>query len=275
MMDQETSISAQAVAREHWNQARRKAFWQRFSRVLGLSKQPGDLLSFEEVQKKLRLNQNTYRGLQTVQLDHIVGSVGRYHDFSRAFLPLTESDGPRWQRVAELQVETGLPPIELYKVGDAYFVKDGNHRVSVARQFGTTTIEAYVWEYETPVGGVALDVDQMDDLISKAEYRAFLDRTRLDISHPEQEIVLSEPGMYPALELEIELYRQNLEQIDGEERSYRDAAALWYDLVYTTAVQMIRESGALGLFSGRNEADLYVWVSRHRKELADQYGTRV
>jgi dienelactone hydrolase len=171
-------------------------------------------------------------------------------------------------------MQTGLPPIELYKVGDAYFVKDGNHRVSVARQFGATTIEAYVWEYDTPVGGVAI-TGQMDDLITKAEYRAFLDRTRLNVTRPDQEIVLTEPGMYPALELEIELYRENLQEIDGEARTYQEAATAWYDLAYTLAVDIIRESGALSLFPGRTEADLYVWAARHRKELEDQYGARV
>lgn len=273
-MGQDTSPLSQARSKEIWNQARRQAFWQRFSSALGLSKQPTTLLSFDEVQQKLRLLQSAYRGLEQVPLDQIVGSVGRYHDFTRTFLPLVESDSARWQRVAELQMETGLPPIELYKVGDAYFVKDGNHRVSVARQLGMRTIEAYVWEYQTPTGGVSAQVN-VDELIVKAEYRAFLDRTRLKQSHPEADIVLTEPGMYPALELEIQLYRENLERIDGESRSYREAAVAWYDMVYTLAVDVIRESGALELFPGRTEADLYVWVARHRRELSERYGTSV
>lgn len=272
-MSQDVSGITQTLSRERWNQARRKAFWQKLSSSLGLSKQPVNLLSFEEVQHKLRLAQSAYRGLQQVELDKIVGSVGRYHDFTRTFLPLIESDRVRWQRIAELQYEQGLPPIELYKVGDAYFVKDGNHRVSVAREFGAKTIEAYVWEYETPVGGLSVTAgDVLDDLIVKTEYRAFLDRTRLDLSHPGQNIVLTEPGMYPELELEIELYRRNLEQIDGEPHTYQQAAANWYEMVYTLAVDIIRESGVLEMFPGRTEADLYVWVTRHRKELNDQYG---
>ncbi len=273
-MDQDPSPASQAASREIWNQARRKAFWQRLSRVLGFSKSPPTLLSFEDVQRKLRLTQNEYRGLQQVPLEKIVGSVGRYQDFSRTFLPLTESDRDRWQRVAELQIESGLPPVELYKVGDAYFVRDGNHRVSVARQLGMKTIEAYVWEYPTPTGGISAEVD-VNELIVKAEYRAFLDRTRLDISRPEAQIILTEPGMYPALELEIELYRENLERIDGEPRTYEEAAAAWYDMVYSLAVDVIRESGVLELFPGRTEGDLYVWVSRHRKELAERYGASV
>jgi hypothetical protein len=191
-MSSDSGHAAQ-TAHELWNQARRKALWQRMSYTLGLTKRPVNLLSFDDVQAKLRLHQNAYRGLQEVPLYQIVGSVGRYHDFTRTFLPLVESDGARWRRVAELQSEAGLPPIELYRVGDAYFVKDGNHRVSVARQLGAQAIEAYVWEYESSVGGVTSDT-QVDDLIVKAEYRAFLDRTRLDIRRPEAHIMLTEPG---------------------------------------------------------------------------------
>ena len=273
-MDQEASAVTKAVTREYWNQARRKAFWQKLSNSLGLTREPFGLLAFEDVQRKLRLNQNAYRGLQQVPLDQIVGSVGRYHDFTRTFLPLVESDSERWQRVAELQMEAGLPPVDLYKVGDSYFVKDGNHRVSVARHFGATSIEAYVWEYETKVGGVSPE-GAVDDLIVKAEYRGFLDRTRLDLSRPDLRIVLTEPGSYPELEAEIELYRQNLEQIDGEARTYQSAAETWYDLVYSLAVDLINESGVLEQFPGRTEADLYLWVSRHGKELTERYGAPV
>src|SRR5512138_498634 len=114
----------QVESRGQWNVARRRAFFQRLYSSLGLSKAPITLLSFEDVQEKLRLTQNAYRGLQNVPLDQIVGSVGRYNDFTRTFLPLVEEDSWRWRRVAELQSAHGLPPVELYKVGDAYFVKD-------------------------------------------------------------------------------------------------------------------------------------------------------
>lgn len=274
MMDPDANPVLQAQTREFWNAARRKAFFQRLSHSLRLTRHPVDLLAFDEVQAKLRLNQSAYRGLQQVPLDQIVGSVGRYHDFSRTFLPLVESDRPRWQRVAALQSEAGLPPIELYKVGEAYFVKDGNHRVSVARQYGMATIEAYVWEYETKVGGISADAD-LDELILKAEYRQFLDRTRLDRLRPDYNIVLTEPGMYAELELEIELYRQNLSRIDGKERSFANAVTDWYDMVYSLAVDVIRESGVLEMFPGRTEADLYVWVARHRRDLAERYGEQV
>lgn len=273
-MDIDTSAVVQRESREHWNQMRRKAFWQRISSALGLSRGPTQLLAFDEVQEKLRLHQNAYRGLQQVPLDQIVGSVGRYHDFTRTFLPLVEQDGYRWRRVAELQSETGLPPIELYKVGEAYFVKDGNHRVSVARSFGMETIEAYVWEYQTRVGGLP-PTAQVDDLIVKAEYQEFLNRTKLDQSRPDAPIILTEPGRYPELLVQIEMYRQNLERIDEEPRVLTDAATTWFDLVYSLAVEEIRESGVLNVFPDRTEADVFVWISKHRQELAERYGEQI
>lgn len=275
-MVQDVNSAAQTTSREEWNQARRQAFWKRVSNALGLSREPFDLLSFEEVQRKLHLMQGSYRGLQVVPINQIVGSVGRYNDFTRTLLPLVESDGARarWQRTAEMQVSRdGLPPVELYKVGDDYFVKDGNHRISVARQLGTESVDAYVWEYVAKVGEPTAG-GSVNDLIVKTEHQAFLDRTRLDIARPDQKIVLTEPGMYPALELEIEFYRENLRRIDGEDRSYDAAATAWYDTVYTLAVDVICETGALDMFPNRTEADLYVWITLHRKELSECYGNR-
>ncbi len=89
--------SAMAASRESWSAARRKAFLERVYSTLGLSRRPATLLSFEEVQERLRLNQNAYRGLHQVPLDQIVGSVGRYNDFTRTFLPLVEGDSWRWR----------------------------------------------------------------------------------------------------------------------------------------------------------------------------------
>jgi hypothetical protein len=91
------------------------------------------LLPFEQVRKQLRLRDRHFRGLQEVPLDQIVGSVGCYQDFTRTFLPRSDGLRERWAAVEDRVKEGGLPSVELYKVGDAYFVRDGNHRISVAR----------------------------------------------------------------------------------------------------------------------------------------------
>src|SRR5262245_33333619 len=110
-----------------------------------LTGRPASLMSYEEVYRHLHASGRSDRGLEDVPLDSIVGSVGRYSDFTRSFLPRRENDEERWARVMARATEAGLdamPPIELYRIGEAHFVLDGNHRVSVARQLGVATVRA-------------------------------------------------------------------------------------------------------------------------------------
>jgi hypothetical protein len=140
-----------SLARTDFQRARQRASLQEVvSRFTGKS---ADLLSFDEVRDKLHaVGTGVNRGVQNIPPDSIVGSVGRYTDFSRTFLPKNPSGEERWARVMTLVTDPeggGLPPIEVVKLGDAYFVLDGHHRVSVARQLGAQTIEAYVNEIST------------------------------------------------------------------------------------------------------------------------------
>ncbi|NIP41417.1 MAG: universal stress protein, partial [Aliifodinibius sp.] len=120
---------------QDFQRARRKADLQEiFSRITGKST---ELLSYEEVRQKLHLRESGKKELKEIPLDKIVGSVGRYSDFSRNFLPLQDSAKSRWVSVmVETSSLKGLPPIDVYQIGDVYFVLDGNHRVSVARELG-------------------------------------------------------------------------------------------------------------------------------------------
>ncbi len=173
---------------------RRDSIWQE---ILGLlNRGPAELLPFEEVRQRLKLRPGLFRGLQHIPLDRVIGSVGRYHEFNRAFLPRRADD--RWRRINSLwQRGASLPPIEVYKVGDVYFVSDGNHRVSVARANGATHIEAYVTEFHSPV---SLDAEtDLDDLIIKQEQAEFLERTRLPTLRPGARIELTVPGGYRQL----------------------------------------------------------------------------
>ena len=110
-------------------------------------------MSYEDVVKKLKGSGAKQRsGLRDIPLDAIVGSVGRYKDFTRKFSPRRGVAEERWARVKAITEHAGgLPPIEVYQIGDAYFVIDGNHRVSVARQQGSPAIEAYVTNVDTKV----------------------------------------------------------------------------------------------------------------------------
>ncbi len=230
-----------------------------------------DLLSFDEVRSELRLNHTRYLGLQDVPLGKIVGSVGRYRDFDREFLPRRDSQETRWRRVYDLTHSSGgFPPVELYKVGDAYFVRDGNHRVSVARINGSPTIEAYVTEYLTPVPVSAEDT--LDDILIKVGEANFLQATRLDAIRPGQDIRLTNPGRYRELLRHIADHKYFLEVEQQREVPYEEAVASWYDNVYMPLVQEIRARDILRHFPGRTEADLYAWLVRHRAELEARYG---
>jgi len=228
-----------------------------------------ELLNYEEVRQKLKGTRTTSRGLQNIPIDAIVGSVGRYTDFTRSFLPRRDTDQSRWTGVEAAMTDmTGLPPVEVYQIGDTYFVMDGNHRVSVAKQLGATHVEAYVTELHTRVP-LSPDV-QPQDLIVKAEYAEFLERTHLDELLPDADLSMSLPGKYQELEEHISVHRYFMGIEQNREIPYEEAVAHWYDTVYLPVVQMIRENGILRDFPDRTETDLYLWILDHRDELGQE-----
>jgi nucleotide-binding universal stress UspA family protein len=233
-----------------------------------------DLLSYDEVLKRLRLQGQVDRGRKEIPLDKIIGSVGRYTDFTRDFLPRKESDSQRWVSV-KLATESmlGVPPIEVYKVGDYYFVRDGNHRVSIARSNGQKDIEAYVTEVRTrvPLTG---DID-LDSLIIKEEYANFLDITQLDKQFPDLELNLTEPGGYEKLLDHINVHRYFMGIAENKKIPYERAASDWYLNYYLPTVEIITEKGLLREFPDRTKTDLYLWMLEHRSDLEEALGWKV
>lgn len=260
-----------ATAIKDFHEARRQArLEEMFGRFTGQSL---DLLAFDEVRKMVRAGSQVERGLQEIPLDAIVGSVGRYRDFTRTFLPKLDSDKDRWARVKLAHARLGLPPIEVYLVGEVYFVKDGNHRVSIARQEGSPTIEAYVTEIETAVPFTPNT--NPDDLIIKAEYADFLHRTQLDHLRPAANLTLTSPGKYPLLLEHIEVHRYYMGLNEGREIGYETAVSHWYDTVFAPAIRLIRDHGLLAEFPERTSADLYVWLAENRAHLEAELGWSV
>jgi hypothetical protein len=252
--------------------ARAKAFWQELSNLVrGKST---ELLSFEEIRTRLRLKAESYRGLQDIELDKIVGSVGRYSDFTKNFLPKTNEMKERWSRVyAQINSMQGVPPIEVYKVGDVYFVRDGNHRVSIAKQLGDATIQAHVTELPTSIH-LSSEMSQ-EDLDAATSYAAFLDEINLSQTRPlHQSIQLSEPSRYPELMGHIYLHAQVLERFRNEPVSMSQAAADWYDNVFRPAITLIRKYDILQITNvkPRTEADVYLWMIDHMREARMQFG---
>jgi nucleotide-binding universal stress UspA family protein len=262
-------IGPVSTALRDFRRARRKADLQEV--VARLTGRPATLISFEEVRQRFKVEETGKRTLQEIPLDAIVGSVGRYKDFTRKFLPRLESDKERWTRVKVSVDAMGLQPIDVYQVGKIYFVLDGHHRVSVAKQIGAKTILANVIEVHTKVP--LSPEDQLDDLIIAAEYADFLEHTHLDQLRPKADMKVTAPGRYQLIEEQIQVYGYILSQ--EQEIPYEEVVTRWYDEVYTPVVQVIRERGILREFPGRTEADLYLWVSKHRQELVDELGWRI
>jgi hypothetical protein len=238
------------------------------------------LLSFDDVVKKLNLKQSIYRGIQDIPVKNIVGSTGRYEDFTRHFLPRSanEREKERWRNIFTLaETGKGFPPIDVYKIDQVYFVKDGNHRVSVARALDWETIQAHVTELPTSIS-LSPDVEP-DELLIKEECAYFLEKTHLDQTRPEakQHIDFSEPSGYERLLKHIELHRYLLEKERGQPLdkdpgiAFQIAAADWYDQVYLPMIEVVRQMDVIKHFPGRSESDLYMWLIRHQEALREQH----
>ena len=269
-MTHQPDLVHQGALRDFQDARRRAAIQDLKARLTG---EPGNLLNYDEVAQMLHAEGTTRRGLQDVPLDAIVGSVGRYGDFTRTFLPRRDRDQERWAKVKiRALYEGGFPPIELYKIGDAYFVLDGNHRVSVLRQHGATTVQAYVTEVQTKVP-LLLD-DSPDELIIKASLTEFLERSGLDQSRPGTDLTVTAPGQYRVLEEQIEIHQRCMATADGEV-SFQEAAVDWHDAVYLPTVAAIDNFGLLDEFPERTATDLFAWVARYREDMSGEVGWKI
>lgn len=241
-----------------------------------LTRKSDDLLAYEEVARQLHLSARSERGVQSIPITAIVGSVGRASDFTRTFLPRREQDAERWARVHQAFADPNsgnIPPIDVYQVGEVYFVLDGNHRVSVARRAGITYIDARVIEIASPVT-LTPDITP-DDLICKAEFADFLRATDLEHTAREFDFSTGQCGQYPKLLAQIEAHRDLLNRSQAGAVSLPQAAADWLEKVYAPVIAAIRAHNVLRGFPDHTETDLYLWVVEHQRELAEELGWNI
>lgn len=236
--------------------------------------EPGELLPFHAV-AQLRPSGEHYLGIQTIEVAKIIGSVDRYADFDRHFLPKTDFTVQRWTQLRKATLEgVELPSIQVYKVGQSYFVRDGNHRVALAKTTGQIYIDAEIIELDVSVAPEPGDT--LLDLIIKGEYARFLEVTRLPSlvpGHPS--ILFSKPGRYDIL-LEHIHTRQYFKGI--EEQRYipwEEAVVDWLHSLYEPLAYEILDGGVLADFEGRTVTDLYLWIMDHRYYLSQELGRDV
>jgi len=243
-----------------YRRARRKAFMRGV--VSWFRRSDNALLASDEVRRGIHAHAQREGGLREVPIDQIVGSVGRYRDFDRAFLPRQVQTRDRWESVDRAHLDgTELPAVDLYKIGDTYFVKDGNHRVSVARERGQVYIDAHVIEVTAPAP--VHSVEDLLDWMRDQDALSFYEETRINELRPDARIELTLPGQYEKLLEHISTHRWYLGVEAKREIPYSEAVASWYDRIYLPTIEAIRATDALRDFPNRSEADLYLWVTEH------------
>ncbi|HEX9097995.1 MAG TPA: ParB N-terminal domain-containing protein [Candidatus Dormibacteraeota bacterium] len=252
----------QIRAIQDFDSARFRAFWRSLGATLtGRSRR---LPSLDAVLAAAGTEGRSFGGVHEIPLSAIVGSassLSKTGDFDAGFLPVTRRLRHRWTRIYREMVEGDeLPPIDVYKVGDGYYVIDGHHRVSVARNLGRDTINARVIEVQTraPLG---TNVDPAH-LLRAAEFAAFLESTQLHRTRPQARLECSRLGRYDEIFKHILGHRYFMGLEGGPQPSVVEAAASWYDNVYTPIAEVIRKHKVLEHLPGWTEADVYVEITK-------------
>jgi hypothetical protein len=218
------------------------------------------ILPFDEVVKALGRRGERYLGQQTIDLDSIVGTVDRGREFDRRFNPTSGRVRPRWERINTAQRKgQAMPPIDVYRIGELHFVKDGHHRVSVARALGHKDIDAYVTEIITELG--AGREIRIRDLPLKSHQRLFYERVPLP-ADARAEIKLSDEWRYAAIAEAIEAWGFRVSQERGVLLSRSEVAEEWYDDEYRPVVEMLREADLIR--HGMTETEAYMRVAHLR-----------
>jgi len=259
-------------AREHFNKARLK---DRILKLLNvLTPERHELLSLQYVQELVKPKGQKYRGIKAVPISMIIGSEGRYRDFNKAFLPRHEHLRKRWENIDKAHMkDVILPPIRLYEIGGVYFVRDGNHRVSVAKAQGIYAIDAEVTSLTSEIDlNTKMTRSELLKAVINYEKKEFFKETKLDKIINPDELNFSETGRYNDIITHINGHKYYLNLSKNNEISFITAAKSWYNNLFNPIVNTVNEQRLLSRFPGRTSADLYVWIIRHWDDLKRKYG---
>jgi hypothetical protein len=249
-----------ADAQYDFSRARRRRALARLAARLRRTDDVNHILPFEEVVQALGRTGERRLGLQLIPLDSIVGTVDRAQEFDRSFRPTSPRVRERWQRINLAQRKgESMPPIDVYRIGELHFVKDGHHRVSVARAFGHRDINAYVTEVLTQVG--ADRQVRLKDLPLKSHQRLFYERVPLD-AEQRQRIHLRDEWRFAALAEAVEAWGLRVIQGRREWLSREEVAQAWFRDEYEPVVEMLREADLVP--KGTSDTEAYMKVSHLR-----------
>ena len=260
---------------DDFNKAHTKAFINEIQHLL--TPEEANLISLNDVKQMIKSSAETYVGMKVIPIEKIVGSEGRYNDFDNRFFPKSSHLKNRWQHVDEAAIQDiTLPPIKVYEIAGLYFVRDGNHRVSVAKARGTEFIDAEVVSLQSEIKLKKADsLKEITKQIINYEKRVFYSETCFGDITDYWCLDFSRPGRYDVIYNHILTHKYYMNLNKPEEVTMEEAIKSWFCNVYFPLVSIIREKYILKYFPGRTLADLYVWTVRFWDDLKQQFGDNI
>jgi hypothetical protein len=259
-------------ASQDFNRARNREILSRIHHFMDAGRD--DLLSLNDVKKILKPRNEVYRGMRQVPMDKIVGSEGRYRDFNKYILPRSEFLRARWESVDRAQIrDIPLPAIHLYEIGGVYFVRDGNHRVSVARYQGQQELDAEVTSLSTEITiNPSMTSADLSKAVIEYEKKNFYEKTSFEKLTGYLSLNFTQPGRYDVIYNHILVHKYYMNQNHREELPFDRALVSWYNGVYDPIIKIIEEKMLCVNFPGRLPGDLYVWIVQHWDFLKKENG---
>ncbi len=261
-----------AQSEDDFYKAHSKAFFNSIQHLL--SPEEASLISLNDVKQMIKPNAETYIGMKEIPIDKIVGSEGRYNDFDNKFFPKHTHLKNRWEHVDQAAIESiTLPPIKVYEIAGLYFVRDGNHRVSVAKARGIEFIDAEVVSLQSEIK--LRRPENLKDIVKQIinyEKREFYSMTCFGDITDYWVLDFSTPGQYDVIYNHIMTHKYYMTCQEKTEISMEDAILSWFNNVYLPLASIINKKHMLWRFPHRTIGDLYVWTVRYWDDLKQKYG---
>ncbi len=258
------------TANEDFSRARAKEFRQRIFNILTPAR--NELLKLDEVKALVRPDSEMHHGLQTIPIYRIIGSEGRFRDFNKVFLPRKHYLRSRWTSLDQAYLSNiVLPPVHLYEIGGVYFVRDGNHRVSVARLLGQQEIDAIVISLHTELKlDVHTTIEKLRRQVISLEKEAFYNATGFSSVFPGYDLQFTNIGRYQVIKKNLDIHAQHLKNKEGVDRiPFRSVVLDWFQSVFFQITTIIRDEHLLVLFPKKTEADITLWIIEHKSLLIE------
>ncbi|OHD80987.1 MAG: hypothetical protein A3J97_07365 [Spirochaetes bacterium RIFOXYC1_FULL_54_7] len=238
-----------------------------------LARRSNSLVPFDVIRQRLGLSEESYRGLQSIPVDKIVGSENRHQDFSLGFRPKKNLSRQRWAKIdlafKEMRI---LPPIVVYEIGGLYFVRDGNHRVSVAKDQGVAFIDAEVSSIDSGLTlSPEMSTKQMLQAITIYERDRFYRATGLSLSLQDTQLRFGQDNRYDILTADIERHLRYLAENEGPSPSFAEAAESWLRQLFLPFCTLAAQLGAVAPRRKILAADLYIWWVKYEESVEREH----